>query len=273
VPDVRNITQNAASSALSAAGLTTGTVTTTSSTTVAAGLVISQNPAGGAQVAPGTAVALVVSSGPPAASAVVDRVAFSDGLGTRTMTGFTTAGPGELLVAFVSSDGPSNQTQSATVSGAGLSWSLVKRTTTQHGTAEIWRATATNALSNASITSTLARTNYRQSLTVVAFSGASGVGASASANATTGASQVSLTTTRANSLVYAVGNDWDKAVPRTAGAGQAIVHQWQDTVTGDTYWVQAFSAAIAASGSVVQSSDTSPTTDRWNFTAVEILAK
>ncbi|MEQ1558748.1 MAG: PASTA domain-containing protein [Methyloglobulus sp.] len=63
VPGVVGQTQTAAQAALTAANLTVGTVTTASSDTIAAGLVISQNPAAGASVAKSTPVALVVSSG------------------------------------------------------------------------------------------------------------------------------------------------------------------------------------------------------------------
>ena len=66
VPNVVNLSQSAAQSALTTAGLTVGTVTTTPNETVAAGNVISQSPAAGVSVAPGSAIALVVSSGPPA---------------------------------------------------------------------------------------------------------------------------------------------------------------------------------------------------------------
>ena len=65
VPNVVNLTQAAATTALGNAGLTVGTVSNASSTTVPAGAVISQNPGAGTLVAPGSAVALVVSSGPP----------------------------------------------------------------------------------------------------------------------------------------------------------------------------------------------------------------
>jgi PASTA domain len=64
VPDVVGLTEAAAATALTTAGLVSGTVTTASSTTVAAGLVISQSPASGASVAPGSAVDYVVSTGP-----------------------------------------------------------------------------------------------------------------------------------------------------------------------------------------------------------------
>src|SRR4029077_10938549 len=64
-PDVVGLTQAAATSAITSAGLTLGPVTTASSTTVPSGAVISQNPVAGTSIVIGSAVALVVSSGPP----------------------------------------------------------------------------------------------------------------------------------------------------------------------------------------------------------------
>ena len=64
VPNIVGLTQAAASAAITAAGLTVGTITTQSSSTVPSGTVISQTPVGGASVAAGSAVSLVVSSGP-----------------------------------------------------------------------------------------------------------------------------------------------------------------------------------------------------------------
>jgi len=63
VPNVNNMTQAAAVSAITAAGLTVGTITAQPST-VTAGNVISQSPTGGMLVGQGSAVNLVVSSGP-----------------------------------------------------------------------------------------------------------------------------------------------------------------------------------------------------------------
>jgi hypothetical protein len=64
VPNVVGDTQAAASTAITGAGLTVGTVTMQASATVAAGKVISENPTAATSVAKGSAVALVVSSGP-----------------------------------------------------------------------------------------------------------------------------------------------------------------------------------------------------------------
>ena len=64
IPNVVGMTQSAAGTALTGAKLVTGTVTEQYSSSVAAGLVISQNPAAGGQALKGSSVALVVSKGP-----------------------------------------------------------------------------------------------------------------------------------------------------------------------------------------------------------------
>ena len=63
VPNVVGLTQTAAGTTITGSNLTVGTVTQQCSNTVAAGLVISESPPAGAQVTPGSAVALVVSTG------------------------------------------------------------------------------------------------------------------------------------------------------------------------------------------------------------------
>jgi hypothetical protein len=231
--------------------------------------VISQNPVGGTQVATGSAVNLVVSTGPASVSPTVDTVVFSDGSGTRTTPAFNTSAPGDVLLAFGASDGPSAQT--LTVSGAGLTWTLVRRSNTRPGTSEIWQARAASQLTNVTVRSTQSVAGYWQSVTVVAFRGATGIGASAVASGASGAPSVTLVTTRANSLVYGVGNDWDRAVARTLGASQVMVHQRVEATVGDTFWVQCLSAPVPAAGSSAQLNDTAPTNDRWNFASVEIV--
>ena len=64
VPNVVNQTQAAATTAITGAGLVVGAVTQQSSATVPAGSVTSQNPVSGVGVAAGSAVNLVVSTGP-----------------------------------------------------------------------------------------------------------------------------------------------------------------------------------------------------------------
>jgi hypothetical protein len=118
---------------------------------------------------------------------VVDSMAASNGVNKRTVQ-ITTAAPGDVLVAFAASEGPASaNSQAMTVSGAGLAWTRVQRAAVRQGVAEIWTATAATTLSSASISATQQVSGYRDSLVVVAFKGASGVGASASGGAANGA--------------------------------------------------------------------------------------
>jgi beta-lactam-binding protein with PASTA domain len=271
VPNVFNFTEQAATTAITDAGLVRGAVTNAPHGSVAAGSVISQNPAGGTPAATGSAVDLVISTGPVLSSPTVDAVVFSDGAGTRLTSAFSTAVAGEVLLAFASSDGPQASRQTVTVSGAGLTWTLVRRANVRPGTVEIWQAKAAAKLTNVRVQSVQSIGGYRQSFTVVAFRGATGIGASAIADGSTGAPTVSLVTTSAKSLVYGVGDDPDRAVARTLGAGQTMVHQRIDTSARATFWVQRRSTAAAAAGSVVTLNDTAPTNDRWNFASVEVV--
>jgi len=207
----------------------------------------------------------------PTANVAADKTVFKDGKNTVTTPAFTTAATNEVLLAFVSGDGPTSLGQTATVTGGGLTWTLVKRANGVPGTSEVWKASAPSVLTGATVTAALKKTGFDVSLTVVSFTGASGIGASAGTSRTTGAPSVAVTTTAVGSRVYGVGNDWDSATARTVGAGQAIVHQWVDSAVGDTFWSQCATAATTVAGSVVTLSDTAPTADRSNFVAVEII--
>ena len=213
----------------------------------------------------------VQNPAPPMTCFVMQANVSVQGRGTVTTPSFHTAAAGETLLAFVGSDGPANSGgQTVTVSGAGLTWSLVKRANNQYGDAEIWQASASSVLISATVTSTQAYSGYDQSLTVIAMEGTNGVGASASASGASGAPTLSLTTTKASSLVFAVGNDWDNAVTRTLPAGWVSLSQWLDTGTGDTFWSQYTNVPVQAAGTVVTVSDTAPTADQWNLVAVEL---
>ena len=134
-----------------------------------------------------------------------------------TSPSFSTSQPGELLLAFVSADGPSGGgSQSfASVTGGGLSWRLRERSNAQAGTSEIWQASAPAVLSNATVTATLANGSYLEAITVAAFSGAEQVidGSTAAASGPTGAPSVSLTSSRAGSWVWGVGNRLGQRYP------------------------------------------------------------
>lgn len=215
---------------------------------------------------------IVVSNGGTGGIALTtDVVRAADGRGAQTTPQFSTATEDELLVAFVGADGPSGGGQSVTVSGAGLSWTRAVRSDTQAGVSEVWTARADGRLSDATVTSTLAEARFDQSLTVVAFAGAAGVGATAAASGGTGAPAVGLSTTVDGSWVHAVGNDWDGAVARTLAEGQEMVHEWVDTGVGDTFWAQRTQVASRGVGTPVAVGATAPADHQWNMAAVEIL--
>ena len=240
-------------------GLTNGTTYTF---TVTAANAIGTGPASAASNAVTPAAAGPIS---------VDKTVFTDGSGTMTSPSLTTSAANDLVVAFVSSDGPAGAgSQTFTVTGAGLTWTLGQRSNSQSGDSEIWWARASGTLSSQTVTATPSAGGFHGSLTVIAFTKAGGIGVSAASSAATGAPDLSLANTGAGSWVYAVGNDWDGAIARTPVSGQVLVHQRVDTSTGDTFWVQSTTAANTSAGTV-DIHDSAPTTDQWNYAGVEIF--
>ena len=198
---------------------------------------------------------------------------------TVTTPAFSTTSGNELLLAFVSTDYLSGaNTSVSSIAGGGLTWTLVVRTNVQKGSSEIWRAFATSPLSQVTVTATLS-SSVASSMTVLSFTGvdtsgtngSGAIGASTGASSAKGAPSATLVTTQNNSWVFGVGNDFDKAVARTPGAGQSLVHQNLSS-TGDTYWVQMQNSATPLSGTSVTINDTAPTGDRFNLSIVEVIA-
>ena len=216
-----------------------------------------------------------------AGSIAIDATTYKDLAGastTITTPTFSTAASDELLLAFISTDylGGTN-TKVNSVTGAGLTWNLVVRTNAQNGTSEIWRAFAASSLTNVSVTATLSQ-SVSSSITVISFTGvdtsgtngSGAIGAIANGSAASGAPSATLVTTRNNSWVFGVGNDFDNPMARTPGPGQSIVHQYLPPV-GDTYWVQKQNNPTPLAGTSVAISDTAPASDRFNVSACEIL--
>jgi hypothetical protein len=184
---------------------------------------------------------------------------------------FQTLVAGETLLAFVSADGPQSSRQTATVSGGGLSWQLVARSNASPGDSEIWEAIARQPTVVSSITARLRFSGYDESLSLIAMEAADGVGAAAAASGDTGAPHLQLRTLSATSLIFAAGNDWDSATARQLPTGWVLLDQRLDTQTGDTFWSQYTNQPTGAAGSRITVSDTSPTNDRWDLAAVELI--
>ncbi len=109
--------------------------------------------------------------------------------------------------------------------GAGVTWTLVKRSNTQHGVAEIWTARGEGHAQPSGPSPPHRRAPAtRAQLTVIAFRNAKGTGVAGAAGGPRRASRRS--TCRPSgpaSWVFATGNDWDGAVARrpVAGSGPA----------------------------------------------------
>jgi len=180
------------------------------------------------------------------------------------------------LLAFIATDYLSGANTTVTgVSGAGLTWALAVRANAQSGTSEIWRAFSSAQQCNRDDD---AFAEHVSSITVMTFAGADATGANGSgaigatklASSASGAPTSTLSTTRNSSWVFGVGNDFDNAIARTAGANQTVTRQFL-TPAGDTYWVQMQNNVTPASGTAVSINDSAPTADRYNLAIVEVL--
>ena len=226
---------------------------------------------------------VTVGTTPPGTTGpAMDAVVAADrGSASRTVTTsqFSTHAANELLLAFVSADylGGTNTTVQS-VTGAGLTWTRVVRSNAQAGTSEIWRAFAAATLTGVTVSAQLTQ-SVVSSMTVVSFSnvdrtgtnGSGAIGATAATSSGSGAPRATVVTTRANSWVFGVGNDYDNAIARTLGANQTMVHQDLAPV-GDTYWVQRTTTTIPTAGTSVRINDTAPTSDRYNLAVCEVRA-
>ena len=146
------------------------------------------------------------------AVAVDKTVTTHQGSAAKTISSpsLTTAAPEELLLAFITSDGPSGggSMSFSSVTGGGRDLAPACGAPTRRpGRRRSGRRAAPAVLTNAKVTATRSSGSYAGSITVVALSGADLVadGASATASAATGAPSVTVTTTRAGSWVWGVG--------------------------------------------------------------------
>jgi hypothetical protein len=216
-----------------------------------------------------------VSAGCPTAAALLDKFVAADV--RRPTTKFiapklTTAGGGELILAFVEADGPTAPTQTVKgVSGGGLTWTLAARSNKTWGTTEVWQAYATKALSGAAVTATLAKA-FDGTITVAAFKGAARkVGATGTGSGLKGTPTAIVTPKSCGSLIWAAGHDWTQATTPVAPAGQTLEHTFIDKVVNDSFWTQSVDAPTADTTPVTVTTN-GPSKDRWTLAAVEIPA-
>ena len=219
---------------------------------------------------------LAASAAAQAPGLVVDRqVATHQSAASSSISSppMTTSLAGELILAFIMSDGsPTTKQSFSSVTGGGLSWSLRKRSNARNGTSEIWQAVAPTAVSNMVVKANRSSGAYPGSIVVAALIGASTTlnGATGAASGRTGAPTATLSPTKTGSWVWGVGTDLDRAVARTVGANQTKVDEYL-APAGDTFWVQRQTAPNTGGSLIpVTINDTAPTNDRWNLAIIEI---
>ena len=217
----------------------------------------------------GTLVAVLGAQAAPTVPTVATMVITPQGQASSTLVSApvrTTSA--QLLVAFLASDSKSPGASFDSVTGCSLSWHRAARANGQAGPVEIWSAQASAVLSGCRVRAHRAFGSWQGLITVAGYTGARGIGATSAANGT-GEASVSLKTTAANSLVYAVGSDWDNAVAREPAGGTKLEAQFLAPAK-DTYWVQSAGSVIASTKTVTLA-DSRATGDRFNMAAVEIL--
>jgi hypothetical protein len=124
VPNVVNQTQSSAQSILTSAALAVGTITEAYSSTVAAGRVISQNPAAGSTAVVGSAVNLTISKGPAPGSWVLEKTSDI----SMTVPNPPPASPvtvnGAGTWTFVASGTTEYKIEAAGIPGVGGTWTI-----------------------------------------------------------------------------------------------------------------------------------------------------
>jgi beta-lactam-binding protein with PASTA domain len=157
VPNVVGLTQAAATTAITNAGLVVGTVTQQNSANVPAGSVINQNPAANASVAPGSSVSLVVSIG-PANVTVPNVVGLSQAAATTAITNaglvvgtVTQQNSANVPAGSVISQNPAANASVAPGSSVSLVVSIGPANVTVPNVVGLTQATATTAITNAGL--------------------------------------------------------------------------------------------------------------------------
>jgi hypothetical protein len=203
------------------------------------------------------------AAGKPGTAPSIDTVTSTSATTSVTAKVRTTVA-GDLVVAFVAGNGPANRSQTATVSGGGMTWYLVSRKNAPGNDSEVWAALPSGKLSGAAITVRGRISGFDEVLMVVAFKNATGIGPEAFTHATSGAPKGALKTAVRNSWVFGLGTDWRRFAARTPGAGQLTFAVGGPPVKV-TAWIQAPAFATPKAGTTVPITDTAPTTDPFNL--------
>lgn len=193
--------------------------------------------------------------------------------GVISFTGVTTTSANELIVITIAGDASATSNVGFTAAG-GLTWTRSTSNITAHGSVYVFTAVAATTLS--SVTFSLKDTGDTGTSwggSIQSFTGAdttTRIGATKTGTVSvSGVLSNTLTTTRANSWVYAVADDYNASQAHTLGSAQTSVINGLDAGDGNTYMVWRQTATTTTSGTVVTMNTT--TASFYVYELFEIL--
>lgn len=231
-------------------------------------------------------VAPTVDPSTPAAVAVKNNVL------TTTSPSFSPPASTVIYAVFsmdsASYNGNITTVASFTNTGTPLTWHLLGRnnnySSTTGGFVEVWWAYNASAQSDVTTTATFSQNTKNVTppvgdFQIIVMDNAAPDQSAAAWNANwlvdseNNAPNVSVATTRANSQVFAVFDNWNNGQTPVAGDGQTINSIVLNTTDVDGYWIQQENVPTAIAGTTVTLNATDPgRTTQWRGIAWEVLA-
>jgi len=225
-------------------------------------------------------VVMVEDARPPFSVFAEDSYRVSSFTTARTSTTISTQFnyPGTLLLAFVAL--PDDTATVASITATGLTWELAARANAVTGSCEVWRAMSPVAVTSRTLTvnfsgSVVSGNIMAMSVIGADMSGVNGSGAIgnvATSSTTAAAPSINLTTTRDNSMVWAMASEPSVGIGViTPGAGQLVMRAQNDSTNVAGSWIWKQTATTPTSGTVVTMNTTNPSSANCNVLALEIL--
>lgn len=185
----------------------------------------------------------------------------------RVLSTRLSAKAGELLLAFVSAQGPRNRKQTAaTPKSPALKWRLVTSASSRGGVAAIWQAQPTRRQTRVSFSTQLARPSSQAQLTVITAGRGTARGASAKRVGKRGAPKLALRAP-AGAQVWAVGHDAANGARPTPLRGNQLAGQLHSPAQHAASWIE---HAKAATGGLTTIGTRARKSKSWSMAAVSI---
>ena len=182
-----------------------------------------------------------------------------------------TAGPKELLVAYVSFDGPQAPTQQVkSLRSDDLTWTREARANQTWGSTEVWTAYATKRVRDVQVKAVFKHRGYTGTITVAAYAGAAPEVGVASATGISSEAKVVITPRSASSLIWSVGHNWSTSTAPRLPDGHDWVHKFHSRQVDDYFWVQRRTTHTTSTSALTLRNPGLRRNDRWQLVAVEI---